>query len=140
MNFVTKTLAYGVLAVTAAAAIPAQAATVTYTLVKKSALTNVNDGEGRWQFDGGDVYVGATKVGHYTRKKRVSFGIPAAVNKSSMEMTIIWASGDHNFTVQGTHYFGTGREVGGISATSPGFSAFDNAKFAGSSTSMTVTF
>ncbi|WP_020408042.1 hypothetical protein [Hahella ganghwensis] len=123
-----------------AVALPTQAATVTYDLVKKSTLTNVNDAEGRWQFDGGEVYIGNTKVGYYTRKKRVSFGIPASVNKSSMEMTIIWAWGDYNFTVQGSHYFGTGTEVGGVSATSSGFTAYEDATFAGNHTSITITY
>ena len=120
-------------------ALPSQAATVTYNLVKKSTLTNVDDAEGRWQFDGGEVYVGQTRVGYYTRKKRVSFGIPSSVNKSSMEMTIIWAWGDYNFTVQGSHYFGTGAEVGGVSATSSGFTAFQDATSAGNSNSITIT-
>jgi len=120
--------------------LPTQAATVTYGLVKKSTLTNVNDAEGRWQFDGGDVMLNGSKVGHYVRKKRVSFGVPSSVNRSTMEMTIIWATGDYNFTVQGSHYFGTGLQVGGVSATSPGFTAFENAKFSGSSSSITLTY
>src|SRR5262245_5789003 len=74
-------------------ALPTQAATATYSLVRTSTLTNVDDTEGRWQFDGGDVYVGATKVGYYVRKKRVSFGVPASINKAAMEMTVIWGSG-----------------------------------------------
>ena len=121
-------------------ALPTHAATVTYNLVQKSTLTNVSDTEGRWQFDGGDVYLGSTKVGHYTRHKRVSFGIPSSINRSSMEMTIIWAWGDYNFTVQGSHYFGTGTEVGGVSATSAGFTAFQDATFAGDHTSLTITY
>ena len=120
--------------------LPTQAATVTYKLVQKSTLTNVSDTEGRWQFDGGDVYIGSTKVGYYTRHKRVSFGIPSSINKSSMEMTIIWAWGDYNFTVQGSHYFGTGTEVGGVSATSAGFTAYQNATFSGNHTAITLTY
>lgn len=119
---------------------PAQAATVTYNLVQKSTLTNVNDTEGRWQFDGGEVYVGTTKVGYYTRKKRVSFGIPSTINKSSMEMTIIWGWGDYNFTLQGSHYFGTGTEVGGVSATSSGFTAFSDATFSGNHKAVTISY
>ncbi|HKE95014.1 MAG TPA: hypothetical protein VKB34_11950 [Povalibacter sp.] len=121
-------------------ALPTQAATATYSLVRTSTLTNVDDTEGRWQFDGGDVYVGATKVGYYVRKKRVSFGVPASINKAAMEMTVIWGSGDYNFTVQGSHYFGTGSTVGGVSATSAGFTAFNNATFTGNSSSLTITF
>jgi hypothetical protein len=121
-------------------ALPTQAATVTYDLKMQSTLTNVNDAEGRWQFDGGDVYLGNTKVGYYTRKKRVSFGIPSSINKSSMEMTIIWAWGNYNFTVQGSHYFGTGTEVGGVSATSAGFTAYQDATFAGNYNTITITY
>jgi hypothetical protein len=121
-------------------ALPTQAATVTYKLVQRSTLTNVTDTEGRWQFDGGDVYIGSIKVGHYTRHKRVSFGIPSSINKSAMEMTIIWAWGDYNFTVQGSHYFGTGTEVGGVSATSAGFTAYQDATFAGNHTAITITY
>ncbi len=137
----TKLLAIGLIAASSALfTTSTQAATVTYDLVKKSALTNVNDAEGRWQFDGGEVYIGNNLVGYYTRKKRVSFGIPPFINKSSMEMTIIWRYGDHNFTVQGSHHFGTGREVGGVSATTPGFAAFENAKYTGSPSSLTINY
>lgn len=139
-NSIKTLLALGLTASSMLLAIPAQAATATYKLVQKSTLTNVNDTEGRWQFDGGEVYVGSTKVGYYTRKKRVSFGIPSSINKSSMEMTIIWAWGDYNFTVQGSHYFGTGKEVGGISATSTGFTAFSDATFAGDHQAITITY
>ncbi|WDE11568.1 hypothetical protein [Thalassomonas haliotis] len=122
------------------ASMPSQAATTTYKLVKTSNLTNVNDAEGRWQFDGGYVYIGNTHVGYYTRKKRVSFGIPSSVNKSSMEMTVIWKWGNYNFTVQGSHYFGTGTEVGGVSATSAGFTYLEDATFAGNHNAITITY
>ena len=136
---------FSVLAASSAAlmamlSMPASATTVTYNLTQKSTLTNVDDSEGRWQFDGGEVYLGTTKVGYYTRKKRVSFGIPASINKSSMEITVIWGTGDYNFTAQGSHYFSTGYEVGGISATTPGFTVFNNATFTGGPTSLTITY
>jgi len=121
-------------------ALPSQAATYTLDLVRKSTLTNVDDSEGRWQFDGGNVYMNDSLVGYYTRKKRVSFGIPSSINKSSMEMTIIWRYGDYNFTVQGTHYFGSGKEVGGVSATSTGFTAFEDSTFTGDSNTITITY
>lgn len=121
-------------------ALPAQAATVTYSFVKTSTLTNVDDAEGRWQYDGGKVYLGATHVANYIRKKRVSFGVPSSVNKSTVETTVIWRWGDYNFTMQGSHYFGTGKEVGGVSATSVGFTAFQDATFTGDHTTATITY
>jgi hypothetical protein len=120
--------------------VAADAATVTYTLQRTSTLTNVDDAEGRWQFDGGRVLLNNNLVGYYTRKKRVSFGIPSSVNKSSMEMTLIWASGNYNFTVQGSHSFSDGSQVGGVSGTSPGFTAFNNATFSGNSNQITITY
>jgi len=141
MKFTNKMLFAVVIALSSTLlSMPSQAATVTYKLIKKSTLTNVNDAEGRWQFDGGDVYLGNTKVGYYTRKKRVSFGIPSSVNKSSMELTIIWAWGDYNFTLQGSHHFGSGREVGGVSATSAGFTFLSDATFAGNHNEITITY
>lgn len=139
-NIIRKTFATAIILGASLAAMSSYGSTVTYDLTKKSTLTNVNDAEGRWQFDGGDVYVGRNLVGHYTRKKRVSFGIPSSINKSSMEMTIIWKYGDYNFTVQGSHYFGTGKEAGGVSATSAGFTAFQDATFSGDHKSITITY
>lgn len=134
-------IATGVLALIGAfTSLSAQAATVTYTLQRTSTLTNVDDSEGRWQFDGGRVLVGNSVVGYYTRKKRVSFGIPSSINKSNMEMTVIWASGNYNFTVQGSHSFSDGSQIGGVSATSPGFTAFNNATFSGNSNQITITY
>ncbi len=122
------------------ASVPSMAATVTYNLVRTSTLTNVDDTEGRWQFSGGKVYIGNFEVGHFISKKRVSFGVPSSVNKAAVETTIIWNWGDHNFTLQGTHYFGDGQQVGGVSATSPGFSAFKDATYGGTHQQITVTY
>lgn len=132
-------IATGVLALAGAfTSLSAQAATVTYNLQRTSALTNVDDAEGRWQFDGGQVLIGNSVVGYYTRKKRVSFGIP--INKHNVEITVIWASGNYNFTAQGSHSFSDGYQTGGISATSPGFTAFNNATFTGNSNQITITY
>lgn len=124
----------------ASMAATASAATVTFNLTRQSILTNVSDAEGRWQFDGGNVYVGRSLIGHYTRKKRVSFGIPNTINKAAMEMTIIWAVGNLNFTVEGTHSFSTGAETGGVSAVSPGLAAIQNATFTGDSDTLIINY
>lgn len=121
-------------------ALPSQAATVTYNLTRVGNLTNVNDSAGRWQFDGGNVYLGSSHVGYYVRKKRVSFGIPSSVNKAAVETTIIWKWGNYNFTTQGSHFFGTGLQVGGVSATSAGFTSFQDGTYTGNSNSITITY
>lgn len=121
-------------------ALPSQAAQVTYNLSRVGSLTNVNDSAGRWQFDGGNVYLGGSHVGYYVRKKRVSFGIPSSVNKAAVETTIIWKWGNYNFTVQGSHYFGNGAQYGGVSATSAGWTSLQNGTYTGNASSITLTY
>ncbi|MFV2056642.1 MAG: hypothetical protein ACC707_09250 [Thiohalomonadales bacterium] len=135
----TKLLAIISLAALTLVTFPAQSATVTFDFVREGTLTNVDDAEGRWQFSGGKVFLRKSHVGHYIRKKRVSFGVHSTVNKSTVETTVIWRWGNGNFTMQGTHYFGTGTEAGGISATSVEFSGLQNATFTGDNTTTTIT-
>jgi len=120
-------------------AMPGFAASFTYDLVRTSNLTNVDDNEGRWQFSGGKVYIGNYHVGYFISKKRVSFGA-SPLNRAALETTIIWNSGDHNITVQGMHYFGTGKQVGAVSAASPGFSFAKNATVSGTHQQLTFTY
>ena len=134
-----KLVAVGALALAGlATAIPSHAATVTYTTARTGILENVDDAEGRWQFSGGNVFIGRTHVGYFIRKKRVSFA--PAVNKSSVETTIIWKWGSHALTVQGTHNFSDGSQVGGVSAASAGFSAYKDGTFTGTHQTMTITY
>lgn len=128
------TLAIGAMAI----ALPSHAATVTYKTTRTGILHNVTDAEGRWQYSGGNVYLGTTHVGYFVRKKRISF-VPSA-NKAAVETTVIWKWGSHALTVQGTHDFSSGAEVGGVSAASAGFAAFKDASFTGSHQEMTLTY
>ncbi|MEJ2692386.1 MAG: hypothetical protein P8166_04825 [Candidatus Thiodiazotropha sp.] len=118
---------------------PIFAGSFTYDLVRTSTLTNVDDAEGRWQFSGGKVYIGNSHVGYFVSKKRVSFGA-SAVNRAALETTIIWKYGDHNITVQGTHYFGTGAEEGSVSAASSAFSYLKGANVSGTHQHLTFTY
>ena len=120
-------------------ATPSFASSFTYNLVRTSTLTNVDDTEGRWQFSGGKVYFGKSHVGYFVSKKRVSFGA-TAVNRAALETTIIWKYGDHNVTVQGTHYFSTGKQEGAVSAASAGFSFIKDATVSGTYKYLTFTY
>ncbi len=131
----------GVLAAAAMfCSIPSQAAQTTFNFVRVGSLTNVDDSAGRWQFDGGNVFRNGAHVGYYIRKKRVSFGVPSSVNKAAVETTVIWKWGNYTFTTQGTHYFGTGAQVGGVSAASVGFTGLQDATYSGNHTTMTITY
>ncbi|OQK15759.1 hypothetical protein AU255_16310 [Methyloprofundus sedimenti] len=119
-------------------AMPSFAASFTLNLVRTSTLTNVDDAEGRWQFEGGEVYLGKTLIGYFVSKKRVSFG--ALLNKAALETTIILSSGDNNITFQGEHSFTTGNQEGAVSAASAGLSGFRNATVSGTSSELTFTY
>jgi hypothetical protein len=119
--------------------LPIFAGTLTFDLVRTSTLTNVDDAEGRWQFSGGNVYLSGNHVGYFVSKKRVSFGA-SPVNRAALDTTIIWKYGDHNITVQGTHYFGTGAEEGSVSATSSAFSYLKDANVSGTYQHLTFTY
>ena len=43
-------------------AMPSFAASFTLNLVRTGNLTNVDDAEGRWQFSGGEVYLGKSLI------------------------------------------------------------------------------
>lgn len=94
-------------------------ADVTLTLVRLS-LTNVTDAEGLFQFDGGDVRLGAQLIGHYTRVKRVSTVGTAPQNTAAVTITIFLLGADppENLTLQGAHSFNTGGQIGSVSAAS----------------------
>jgi hypothetical protein len=85
------------------------------------------------------VYLNRNHVGYFVSKKRVSFGA-SPVNRAALETTIIWKYGDHNFTVQGTHYFGTGKEEGSVSSASSAFGYLKDANASGTHTSLTITY
>ena len=113
-------------------ALPSQAATVTYNLTRVGSLTNVDDSAGRWQFDGGNVYLNGSHVGYYIRKKRVSFGVPSSVNKAAVETTIMWKWGNYSFI--------NGSQVGGVTATSAGWTSLQDATYSGTHTAVTIDF
>ena len=137
----SRLLASAVLAITGfVATLPSHAATVTYSTVRTGPLTNVDDAEGRWQFSGGKVYLGRTHVGYFIRKKRVSFALSGLVNKGSVETTVMWKWGRHAMTLQGSHNFSSGKQVGGVSATSAGFSAYEGGSYTGSPAEFSITF
>jgi hypothetical protein len=101
-------------------AAPAAVSGVTLTLTRVSTLTNVNDTEGRWQFDGGTVSLNNTPIGYYNQRKRISFGVMG--NESSTTYTLFLTglgTPSESITLEGTHSFNSGSQIGGVSAASP---------------------
>jgi|GEM_PF-3329957 len=139
-QFQTLLAAAIVVLLSAFTALSAHAATLTLSLERTSTLTTINDAEGRWQLDGGKVYMGESVVGYYTRKKRVSFAVPASVNKAAVEITVIWNGGNYTFTLQGTQSATDGSQVGSVSAASAGFTAMHNSVFSGTTNEFTIYY
>jgi len=92
-----------------------------FNLVRHS-LNNVDDVAGRWQHEGGEVFIKTKKVGYYASTKRVTWGGTDAQNTAMLTLTIFLeksrTGGMENITLQGSHDFNTGNELGSVSAAS----------------------
>jgi hypothetical protein len=99
--------------------------------LKGLALTNVNDAAGRWQIEGGQVYLvsNSEHIANYESVKRVTFkGTDQnGQNTASVRTTLYFLGADHpphNITLEGAHDFSTGNETGSVSAASHPHSAY----------------
>jgi hypothetical protein len=116
------------------------AAPITLTLTRISALTNVNDAAGTWQFDGGTVSSGGTVVGRYARVKRTVLGGGTDTQNTAMLTITIFFLGStppQTVTLQGSHSFDNGEERGSISAASSDLAGAVGLTFEGLSTALT---
>jgi WD40 repeat protein len=97
--------------------------TLTYTL-HRDCLNNVDDPGMRWQIEGGKVLVNGTQVANYSSVKRVSCGTTEQ-NTAQLWVTMFFlgAQPPENMTLHGAHDFGSGTEIGSVSAASPAYSA-----------------
>ena len=95
--------------------------TLTYTL-HRDCLNNVDDAGMRWQIEGGKVLENGAHVANYSSVKRVSCGTTEQ-NTAQLWVTLFFlgANPPENMTLHGAHGFGSGGEVGSVSAASPAF-------------------
>jgi len=98
---------------------PAKHVTLAYEL-KRETLTNVDDAAGRWQYEGGGVFVGKDMVAHYASTKRVVFKATDALNTAMLTLSIFFLGTNppENITLQGSHDFTSGGEIGSVVAAS----------------------
>ncbi len=101
-----------------------------YQLVRKT-LENVDDVAGRWQHAAGEVYQRGKLVGYYVSIKRVTWGGSDPLNTAALTMTIFWigAKPPENFTLQGSHDFSSGNQIGSVSAASSLFTSYIGKSF-----------
>src|SRR5438128_2738749 len=90
--------------------------------VKRKTLNNVDDVAGRWQHEGGDLLQNQKPVGQYAIHRRVTMGGTDAQNTAMLTITLFLAKSKtgapENITIQGSHDFNSGGEVGSVSAAS----------------------
>jgi WD40 repeat protein len=97
--------------------------TLTYTL-HRDCLNNVDDAGMRWQIEGGKVLENGAHVANYSSVKRVSCGTTEQ-NTAQLWVTLFFlgANPPENMTLHGAHDFGSGGEIGSVSAASSAFAA-----------------
>jgi len=92
-----------------------------FNLVRNS-LNNVDDVAGRWQHEAGVVTQKGKNVGYYASTKRVTWGGTDPQNTAMLTLTIFLeksrTGAPENITLQGSHDFNTGNEIGSVSAAS----------------------
>jgi hypothetical protein len=97
--------------------------TLIYTL-QRDCLNNVDDAGMRWQIEGGKVLANSTHVANYSSVKRISCGTTEQ-NTAQLWVTMFFlgARPPENMTLHGAHDFGSGTEIGSVSAASTAYSA-----------------
>lgn len=115
------------------------AASLTLRL-ERSNLRNVDDVAGRWQFEGGKVFEGDQQVGYYSSSKRVVTGGTNAQNTAMLTVTVFFLGENppENITLQGSHDFHSGRQVGSVSAASESRSPLIGRRFSRDGDVLTV--
>jgi hypothetical protein len=127
---VLKTVA-AVCLMVAAVVSSANAAPVSLTLVRTSALYNEDPPGaplplGRTQYDAGDVMLNGQKIAEYLRVKDVHAG---GMNTAALTLTLFFprTGAPNSITLQGAHDFNSGEEMGSVSASS--FTGLAGVKF-----------
>jgi len=95
----------------------ALAGSAALTLVRTSALTNVPDAAGTWQYEGGQVKKGTVVVGYYAIQRRVVNGGTTPYNTAMTKVNLYLGSYAYNIVLEGAHNFGNGYFYGSTSAT-----------------------
>ena len=116
-----------------------RAAVLTLTMSRET-LRNVDDAAGRWQFEGGKVFEGDRHVAYYSSTRRVTMGGTSAQNTAMLTTTIFFLGGSppENVTLQGSHDFSSGGQVGSVSAASEAHSSLIGRRFSRSGGVLTI--
>ena len=91
--------------------------------LKRETLRNVDDAAGRWQFEGGEALLDGKIIGHYASDKRIVFRGTEAQNTAMLRLTLFFLDREppENITLEGSHDFNSGSELGSVSAASSSY-------------------
>lgn len=130
------------LALAATVGLNGQAAAASLILgLTQDSLTDVDDAAGRWQHEGGRIFVGKTLGGYYAAHRRVTTSGTTAQNTAMLTITL-FELGDNppeNVTIQGSHDFDSGDYIGSVSAASDAYFFLIGADVTGSTATDTLT-
>jgi photosystem II stability/assembly factor-like uncharacterized protein len=89
----------------------------------RTVLRNVDDPAGRWQYEGGRASLAGGRRANYASTKRIVFGATDQQNTAMLTATffLLGEAPPENITLQGAHDFGSGGQIGSVSAASPEF-------------------
>ena len=110
--------------------------------INRLGLTDVDDAAGRWQFEGGEVFRENTHIANYASTKRVVIKGTEAQNTAMLTLTLFFVGQPQqpaeNMTLQGSHDFGSGDEIGSVSAASTAFASYIGKQFKQSGTALVI--
>jgi hypothetical protein len=105
-------------------------------------LTNVDDAAGRWQFEGGEVFQENKHIANYASTKRVVIQGTEAQNTAMLTLTLFFIGQPQqpteNMTLQGSHDFSSGDEIGSVSAASTAFAPYIGSLFKRAGTALVI--
>lgn len=109
----------------------------------QASLNNVDDTAGNWQFEGGQAAESGKQVANYASIKRtVVKGTDQNGQNSAVVTTTILFLGNlppENITLQGSHGFNMGFEIGSVSAASTAYAAYIGKQYSRNGTTNVVT-
>jgi hypothetical protein len=105
-------------------------------------LTNVDDAAGRWQFEGGQVRRNGEHIANFASTKRVVTQGTDQQNTAILTLTLFFLGQPQqpaeNITLQGSHDFGSGGEIGSVSAASTAYVSYIGRQFTRQDTLLTI--
>lgn len=106
-------------------------------ILARSSLTNVADAAGGWQYEGGNVFKGATQIGYYSTNRRTTTSGTTALNTAMVTTTLflntaqVKGNAPRNITIQGAWDFTSGGFLGSVSSASSQYNWLQGADVAG---------